>query len=89
MLQFICGFGTRKANKITNLFLGYNKMQILTLNILQKNEWLNSIGFIKYRFQEGSDFFLAFDMTRIHPKNYYFGLKIAREALEDKLSTDE
>jgi hypothetical protein len=31
---------------------------------------------------------MPFDMTRIHPKQYGFALKISRDAFKDKFSDD-
>ena len=98
-LQFVCGLGPRKAKalveKIKTDLGSVKKRNELTKAFLDVNVYTNAVGFIKIndkinpktieRPDSGYDWL---DFTRIHPEYYKIATKIAREALEDTVSSE-
>ena len=94
-LQFISGLGIRKSidliDRISHDMNGgiINMRQELFQGFLQRNVYINCIGFIKIKDtddmanigQAGSADIL--DTTRIHPDFYQMAKKISKEALDD------
>lgn len=97
LLQYVCGLGTRKANKIINDIRAYsdslklnNRTQLVTICNLGPKVFINCAGFLKIvgSVEEEGDIDLL-DSTRIHPELYDWTRKIMVDALEiDHINID-
>lgn len=98
-LQFICGLGPRKAKTLVEKIKssqGYiKKRSELLKTFLDVNNYTNAAGFLKINekidpktIERPDATYDWLDFTRIHPEYYKIATKIAREALEDSVSSE-
>lgn len=92
MLQYISGFGKRKAIDFLELLQRLNepllaRQQLITHGILLKTIFMNAAGFLYISWSERKQRYEdlehdQLDSTRIHPEDYHLATKVAADALE-------
>ncbi|KAL0092952.1 SH2 domain-containing protein [Phycomyces blakesleeanus] len=82
-LQYIAGFGPRKAQSILKKLDNSGELESRTALVLRKltpaNTFMNSASYLRIRDVDGAD---ILDDTRIHPQDYELARKMAGDALE-------
>ena len=100
MLQFISGFGPRKAKKFISKMKGLGKKlttrsEIIKSELLGQEVYFSAIAFIKIRVPDedlGSTMthnFHILDQTRIHHESYKLAMKIARDTSQGESDVNE
>ncbi|KAI7905581.1 SH2 domain-containing protein [Cokeromyces recurvatus] len=82
-LQYVCGFGPRKAQSILKKIEATGELESRTALVLRKltpaNTFMNCASYLRIRDIDGAD---ILDDTRIHPQDYELARKMAADALE-------
>ncbi|KAI8366759.1 SH2 domain-containing protein [Radiomyces spectabilis] len=82
-LQYVCGFGPRKAHSILKKIEAMDELESRTALVLRKltpaNTFINCASYLRIRDMDGAD---ILDDTRIHPQDYELARKMAGDALE-------
>ncbi|RCH98761.1 Transcription elongation factor spt6 [Rhizopus azygosporus] len=82
-LQYVCGFGPRKAQSILKKIEATGELESRTALVLRKltpaNTFMNCASYLRIRDVDGAD---ILDDTRIHPQDYELARKMAADALE-------
>ncbi|KAI8995001.1 SH2 domain-containing protein [Pilobolus umbonatus] len=82
-LQYVCGFGPRKAQSILKKIETIGELESRSALILRKltpaNTFMNCASYLRIREIDGAD---ILDDTRIHPQDYELARKMAADALE-------
>lgn len=82
-LQYVCGFGPRKATSILKKIETAGELESRTALVLRKltpaNTFMNCASYLRIRDIDGAD---ILDDTRIHPQDYELARKMAADALE-------
>ncbi|KAG0166605.1 Transcription elongation factor spt6 [Apophysomyces sp. BC1034] len=82
-LQYVCGFGPRKAQSILKKIDATGELESRTALVLRKltpaNTFMNCASYLRIRDVDGAD---ILDDTRIHPQDYELARKMAGDALE-------
>ncbi|KAI8458497.1 SH2 domain-containing protein [Phakopsora pachyrhizi] len=93
LLQYVCGLGPRKAQKLVKLIntnpniegtLGLRN-ELVTENLATKNIFYNCSGFLRIRQHDNHRANTdpdVLDDTRIHPEDYHIACKMAADAQE-------
>ncbi|CAK9442323.1 uncharacterized protein LODBEIA_P60660 [Lodderomyces beijingensis] len=100
MLQYVAGFGPRKAsglfrNMESKLIPGLaTRQDLIELELTPLNIFQNCASFLKIPYDEGATVSASsielLDATRIHPEDYNLALKLAADVLElDEEDIDE
>ncbi|KAI8081499.1 SH2 domain-containing protein [Halteromyces radiatus] len=82
-LQYVCGFGPRKAQSILKRIEAIGELDARSSLVLHKltatNTFINCASYLRIRDIDGAD---ILDDTRIHPQDYELARKMAGDALE-------
>ncbi|KAI9256228.1 SH2 domain-containing protein [Sporodiniella umbellata] len=82
-LQYVSGFGPRKAQSILKKIEASGELESRTALVLRKltpaNTFMNCASYLRIRDIDGAD---ILDDTRIHPQDYELARKMAADALE-------
>ncbi|KAG1465468.1 hypothetical protein G6F46_001768 [Rhizopus delemar] len=82
-LQYVSGFGPRKAQSILKKIEASGELESRTALVLRKltpaNTFMNCASYLRIRDVDGAD---ILDDTRIHPQDYELARKMAADALE-------
>ncbi|CAD5232952.1 unnamed protein product [Bursaphelenchus xylophilus] len=91
VMQFVCGFGPRKAEHVMQLLEHQSlildaRSKLVTLCSLGPTIFINSAGFIKIDIEKvrdtAEDYVEQLDGSRVHPETYEWARKMAMDALE-------
>ncbi|CAD5223704.1 unnamed protein product [Bursaphelenchus okinawaensis] len=91
VMQFVCGFGPRKAEHVMQLLEHQGlvldaRSKLVTLCSLGPTIFINSAGFIKIDIEKvrdtADDYVEQLDGSRVHPETYEWARKMAMDALE-------
>lgn len=94
MLQFVSGFGPRKAKKFISKVKGLGKKmttrsEIIKKELIGQEVYMSSIAFMKIRVPDEdlapgmANNFHILDQTRIHHESYKLTVKVANDACQD------
>ncbi|KAI9308291.1 SH2 domain-containing protein [Cunninghamella echinulata] len=82
-LQYVCGFGPRKAQSILKKIEAIGELDARSSLVLHRltatNTFINCASYLRIRDIDGAD---VLDDTRIHPQDYELARKMAGDALE-------